>query len=345
MMRSNALVLWFVVAALTPLIGADGPYRVTKEIKIGGPGGWDYITVDPAAHRIYVSHATKIVVADTDSGAIVGEIADTPGVHGIAVAPDLGLGFTSNGRDNTSTIVDLKTLKPVMKVMTGGNPDAIFYERGRHEVYTFNGQGQSATVFDAKSGNVIATIPLMGKPEAPAFDADAKRLYVNLEDKNAIAVIDPDKHTLLATWPLTGCEEPTGLAVDVKRHRLFSVCSNSVMTVVDSQSGKVVTTAPIGARSDGAAFDPQTGYIFSSNGEGSLTVATLQGDTVTVVQTLMTQPSGRTIALDPTTHTVYIPAATMSTSAASPSTELRASQRPQPVPDSFRVLVLGMTTR
>ena len=333
-MRRKALVILFVVSAFTALAAADGPYRVVKEIKIGGAGGWDYISVDPAAHRIYVSHATKIVVADADSGNIVGEIADTPGVHGIAVAPDLGLGFTSNGRDNTSTIVDLKTLKPVMKVMTGGNPDAIFYERGRHEVYTFNGQGQSATVFDAKSGNVIATIPLMGKPEASAFDADAKRLYVNIEDKNAIAVIDPDKHTVLATWPLTGCEEPTGLAFDAKRHRLFSVCSNSVMTVVDSQSGKVLTTGPIGARSDGAAFDPQTGHIFSSNGEGSLTVATLQGNTVNIVQTLLTQPSGRTIALDPTTHTVYIPAATMGAAA--------AGQRPQPVPDSFRVLVVGM---
>jgi hypothetical protein len=333
-MRKNALVILCVVSSLTGVVAADGPYRVVKEIKIGGPGGWDYISVDPAAHRVYVSHATKVVVADADTGAIVGEIADTPGVHGMALAPDLGLGFTSNGRDNTSTIVDLKTLKPVMKVMTGGNPDAIFYEPGRHEVYTFNGQGRSATVFDAKSGNVIATIPLMGKPEAPAFDADAKRLYVNIEDKNAIAVIDPDKHAVLATWPLTGCEEPTGLAFDVKRHRLFSVCSNSVMTVVDSQSGKVVTTAPIGARSDGAAFDPQTGHIFSSNGEGSLTVATLDGNTVKIVQTLMTQPSGRTIALDPTTHTVYIPAATMGAAA--------AGQRPQPVPDSFRVLVVGM---
>ena len=333
-MSRNALAVVFVVSALAALAAADSPYSVVKEIKIGGTGGWDYITVDPAAHRVYVSHATKIVVADADSGNIVGEIADTPGVHGIALAPDLGLGFTSNGRDNTSTIVDLKTLKPVMKVMTGGNPDAIFYERGRHEVYTFNGQGQSATMFDAKSGNVIATIPLMGKPEAPAFDADAKRLYVNIEDKNAIAVIDPDKHSLLATWPLTGCEEPTGLAFDAKRHRLFSVCSNSVMTVVDSQSGKVVTTAKIGARSDGAAFDPQTGHIFSSNGEGSLTVATLQGNTVNIVQTLMTQASGRTIALDPTTHTIYIPAATMGAAA--------AGQRPQPVPDSFRVLVVGM---
>jgi hypothetical protein len=333
-MPRKALVIMLVVSAFTALAAGDSPYSVVKEITIGGPGGWDYITVDPTAHRVYVSHATKIVVADADSGNIVGEIADTPGVHGIAIAPDLGLGFTSNGRDNTSTIVDLKTLKPVMKVMTGGNPDAIFYERGRHEVYTFNGQGQSATVFDAKSGNVIATIPLMGKPEAPALDADAKRLYVNIEDKNAIAVIDPDKHTVLTTWPLTGCEEPTGLAFDAKRHRLFSVCSNSVMTVVDSQSGKVVTTAPIGARSDGAAFDPHTGHIFSSNGEGSLTVATLQGNTVTIVQTLMTQSSGRTIALDPTTHTVYIPAATMGAAA--------AGQRPQPVPDSFRVLVVGM---
>jgi len=333
-MRTHAVVMLLVMLAITAPSAADGPYSVVKDIKIGGPGGWDYITVDPAARRIYVSHATTIVVADADNGSIVGQIADTPGVHGIAIAPDLGRGFTSNGRDNTSTIVDLKTLKPLMKVMTGGNPDAIFYERQRHEVYTFNGQGQSATVFDANNGTVITTIPLMGKPEAPAFDADARRLYVNIEDKNAIAVIDPDKHTVLATWPLTGCEEPTGLAFDARRHRLFSVCSNSVMAVVDSQTGKVVTTAPIGARSDGAAFDPQTGYIFSSNGEGSLTVATLQGNTVTIVQTVTTQPSGRTIALDPTTHTVYIPAATMSAAA--------AGQRPQLVPDSFRVLVVAM---
>src|SRR4029079_14614835 len=155
-MRRNALVILCVVSALTAVAAADGPYSVVKEITIAGPGGWDYITSTPAADRVSVSHARKIVVADTDTGNLVGEIADTPGVHGIAVAPDLGLGFTSNGRDNTSTIVDLNTLKPVMKVMTGGNPDAIFYERWRHEVYTFNGQGQSATVFDAKSGNVIA---------------------------------------------------------------------------------------------------------------------------------------------------------------------------------------------
>jgi DNA-binding beta-propeller fold protein YncE len=325
------------VAAVCTAEAADTPYQIVKEIQIGGTGGWDYITVDPAAHRVYVSHATKIVVADTETGKIVGEIADTPGVHGIALATDLGLGFTSNGRDNTSTIVDLKTLKPVNTVMTGGNPDAIMYVAALKEVYTFNGQGQSATVFDPKTGKVLATIPLMGKPEAPAFDAAAKRIYVNVEDKNSIAVIDAVTHTVVASWPLTGCDEPTGLAFDARRHRLFSVCSNMVMTAVDSQSGRVVATAAIGARSDGAAFDPGTGYIFSSNGEGTLTVAILENNTIKVAQTAPTQASARTIALDPVTHRVYLPAATMSPAA--------AGQRPQPVPDSFKVLVLGTSQR
>ena len=338
MSRQTVRVLVLVaVAAVSTAHAADPTYQVIKEIQIGGVGGWDYISVDPAAHRIYVSHATKIVVADTETGMIVGEIADTPGVHGFALAVDLGRGFTSNGRDNTSTIVDLKTLKPIAKVMTGGNPDAIMYEPSSHEVYTFNGQGQSATVFDASSGKVVATIPLAGKPEAPAFDAEAKRIYVNIEDKNSVAVIDATTHTVVATWPLTGCEEPTGIAFDATRHRVFSVCSNKLMTVVDTQTGRMVTTGPIGARTDGAAFDPATGYIFSSNGEGTLTIAKLENNAITVVQTANTQASARTMTLDPVTHRVYLPAATMSAAA--------GGQRPQPVVDSFRVLVLGTSQR
>jgi DNA-binding beta-propeller fold protein YncE len=324
-----------VVAALATVHAADGPYQRAKDIAIGGTGGWDYIAVDSAAHRLYVSHATKIVVADIDSGKVVGEIADTPGVHGFAVAADLGLGFTSNGRENTSTIVELKTLKPVMKVTTGGNPDAILYDPVRHEVYTFNGQGQSATVFAAMTGKVVATIPLAGKPEAPAFDPGTNRIYVNIEDKNAIAVIDAQKHAVAATWPLAGCDEPTGLGFDAKGHRLFSVCGNKVMVATDSRSGKPLATAPIGDRSDGAAFDPGTGYIFSSNGEGTLTVARFADNKLSIVQTLPTQASARTMTLDPATHSLYLPAAMMA--------QASAGQRPQPVADSFKVLVLTMS--
>jgi len=319
-MRVATVVLVCSLTALA-IVRAEEPYHFIKEIPIGGPGGWDYITVDPQAHRLYVSHSTKVVVVDSETGKIVGEVPDTPGVHGFAIAPDLGRGFTSNGRENKSTIVDLKTLAVISKVDTGGNPDFILYEPDQKEVYTFNGSGKSATVFDATSGKVVATIDLGAKPEAAVEDRSEHRIFVNLEDTNSLAMIDTKAHARLATWPLAGCEEPTGLGYDAKNHRLFSVCHNKVMTVADSHTGKIVTTVPIGARVDGAAFDPATGYVFSSNGEGTVTIAHVDGpDKVTVVQTLRTQPSGRTMILDPTTHNIYIPAAT----------------------DSFKVLVYGM---
>ena len=335
MRRFTVLLALLFTAAF--VVHAADPYHVVKEIPIGGEGGWDYISVDPAAHRVYVSHATKIVVADIDSGKVVGEIPDTPGVHGFAVASDLGRGFTSNGRANTSTIVDLKTLKPLGTVTTQGNPDAIFYEPTQKEVYTMNGNGKSATVFDARTGKVIANIPLGAKPEAVAEDVPTNRLFVNLEDTGAIGVIDIKTHTLIATWPLAGCEEPTGLGYDPKNHRLFSSCGNKVMTVTDSVSGKVVTTAPIGNGADGGGFDPATGYAFASNGEdGTLTIAHLDNpNKLTVVQTLKTLVSGRTMILDPVTHNVFVPAAMTMPNPA-------GRGRPQPVAGTFKVLMYGM---
>jgi DNA-binding beta-propeller fold protein YncE len=333
-MRTRIGLIAFVIAASLGLHAAQEPYRFIKAIPIGGPGGWDYISLDSQAHRLYVSHATKVVVVDLDTDKVVGEIAPTPGVHGFAVAPDLGRGFSSNGRENASTIVDLKTLAAIAKVETGGNPDAVIYEPAHREVYTLNGSGKSATVFDAQTGKVTATIDLGGKPEAPAADRAAHRIFVNLEDTNQIAVIDTSAHAVVAKWPLTGCEEPTGLGYDPGRHRLFSACHNKVMTATDSLSGKVVATVPIGARTDGAAFDPATGYAFASNGEGTVTIARLDAsDRFTVVQTLKTEPSARTMVLDAVTHNIYLPAATMTTG---------ADGRSQAAPDSFRVLVYGM---
>jgi DNA-binding beta-propeller fold protein YncE len=324
-----------VILAASVAVGArQEPYHPIKEIAIGGPGGWDYISIDPQARRLYVSHSTKVVVVDLDTDKVVGEISPTPGVHGFALAPDLGRGFSSNGRENTSTIVDLKTLATIGKVETGANPDAILYEPERREVYTFNGTGKSATVFDAQTGKVTATIDLGGKPEAPVTDRAAHRIFVNLEDTATIAAIDTSTHGVVAKWPLTGCEEPTGLGYDAAHHRLFSACHNKVMTMTDSVSGKVLTSMPIDARTDGAAFDPSTGYAFASNGEGTVTIAHLDGpDALKVVQTLKTQPSARTMVLDPTTHYIYLPAATMTAG---------ADGRPQPAPDTFRVLVYGM---
>jgi DNA-binding beta-propeller fold protein YncE len=313
------------------LQAADPAYQVVKEIPIGGAGGWDYLIVDPVAHRLYVSHATKIVVADSDTGKIVGEIPDTPGVHGIALAPDLGRGFTSNGRANSSTIVDLKTLKPLGTVPTGANPDSIRYLPERKEVWTFNHTGGSITVFDPMTAKVIATIEVGGELEEAVDDPAVHRVYVNVEDKGTIAVIDTVKHATVATWPIADCEGPTGLAFDVKNHLLLSACDGR-MAVTDSRSGKPVTSFPIADGVDGNGFDPASGLAFASSGTGVLTIAHEDArNKFTVVQTVTTQPSGRTMWLEPTTHRVYVPVA-MTT----PVQNGRAGI----VPDTMKVLVL-----
>jgi len=320
------------LAASLGLAAADATYRVVGEIQIGSEGGWDYVIGDPASHRLFVSHATRIVVADTMTGKVVGEIPDTPGVHGFAIASDLGRGFTSNGRANTSTIVDLATLKPLGTVMTGANPDSIRYLPDRKEVWTFNHTGKSVTAFEAMTGKVVATIDVGGELEEAVEDPAAHRVYVNVEDKNAIGVLDTVAHTLVATWPLSGCEGPTGLAFDAKNHLLLSACDGK-MAVTDSRTGKTVTSFPIADRVDGNGFDPGTGLAFASSGTGVLTVAHQDAaDRFTVVQTVKTQPSGRTMWLDATTHRVYVPVAT---------TAPGPNGRAQITPGSMKVLVLA----
>lgn len=278
-------------------------------------------------------------MVDIDAGKVVGEIPDTPGVRGFAVAPDLGRGFTSNGRGNNSTIVDLKTLKTLGMVATGGNPDAIYYEPSRKEIYTMNGMSNNATVFEAQTGKVVATIDLGVKPEAVVQDRPSGRLFVNLEEEaGEIAVIDTKTHTVAAKWPLTGCQEPTGLGYDPRNHRLLSACANKVMVMTDSVSGKIVATVPNGSGADGAAFDPGTGFAFASNGaDGTVTIAHLDSpNTLTVVQTLTTQTSGRTMILDPVTHNIFVPAAMTMPNPA-------GRGRPVPVTGTFKVLMYGMT--
>jgi len=304
-----ALFAAFVIAA--GAVGAqEGPYRFARAIPIGGEGGWDYLTVDAQAHRLYVSHATKIVVIDTESYKAVGEIADTPGVHGIALAPELGRGFSSNGRENKVSIVDLKTLKTIQKVTTGDNPDAILYEPGRKEVYAFNGRGKSATVIDAAKGTVIATIPLEGKPEFAQADSKAGRIFVNLEDLNSIKVIDTAKHAVAATWPIAPGESASGMAIDLDNHRLYIGCDNKLMLMIDNTNGAVVYSVPIGEGVDANAFDPATKLAFASSG-GSATVTVAREESPTllkVVQTLKTVKGARTMALDPLTHRIYLAA-------------------------------------
>src|SRR5438874_6968303 len=274
-MRHAVAVLAIAGLAAAGLVHAqDGPYRFSKEIAIGGEGGWDYLSVDPAAHRLYVSHAAKVVVIDTQANKVVGEITDTPGVHGFAIAADLGRGFSSNGRENKVSIIDLKTLKLIQKVDTGENPDAILYEPARKEVYAFNGRSKSATVIDAQSGKVVATIPLEGKPESGQADSKAGKVYVNMEDLNAIKVIDTATHKVASTWPIAPGEAATGMAFDSATHRLFIGCDNKLMLMVDSTNGTIVYSVPVGAGVDSTWFDPATKLAFTSDGEsGTVTIA------------------------------------------------------------------------
>ncbi|HXK10593.1 MAG TPA: YncE family protein [Vicinamibacteria bacterium] len=343
-MKTHRLVVVLAVLAsgLAPRLGAaDGPYRKLKEIPIGGEGGWDYLSVDATGRRLYVSHATKVVVVDIDQDAVVGEIAPTPGVHGIAVAADLGRAFVSNGRADNVSIVDLKTLRIVGTVKTGQNPDAILYEPVHHEVYAFNGRGKSATVFDAKSGEVRATIPLPGKPEFAAFDEKAGRVYDNIEDTSQIVAIDAATHAVAATWPIAPGEEASGLAIDPAAHRLFVGCGNERMLMVDGASGKVLAAVPIGAGVDANAFDPGTGLAFASSGVGTLTVARPEGpDKLSVVQTLATPRGSRTMTLDPKTHRLYVAAADFAPPATGPAGR---PQRPQVLAGSFKIVVYEMS--
>jgi DNA-binding beta-propeller fold protein YncE len=318
---------------------APPEYRAVTEIPVGREGGWDYLAEDVVSRRLYVTHATRVVVIDMDTNEVVGEIPELPGVHGFAVAHDLGLGFASNGRENTIAIVDLNTLEVLGRVDTGDNPDGILFVPGFDEVYAFNGRGHSATVMNARTGEVVATIPLPGKPEFAVFDPEARRIYNNIEDTNEIAVIDAATHELVALWPIAPGEEASGLAIDLANHRLFAVCGNALMVVVDSESGAVVASVPIGDGSDAARFDPGTQLAFSSNGEGTVTVVHEDSPTsFSVVQTLTTQRSARTMTLDPSTHRIYLSAAQYEDQ---PADSTGAPQRPRMVPGTFEVLVFG----
>ena len=325
----------FLLADLA-LAGSSG-YHVVKTIPIGGPGRWDYDLVDSAARRVYVSHQTHVVVLDADSYAVVGDIPNTLGVHGIAVASDLGRGFTSNGRANTITIFDLKTLKVISTVKSGGqNPDAIYYDAGSKRVFAFNGRSGNATAINAADGTVAGNIAVGGKPEFAAGD-DKGHVYVNIEDKSELLEIDAQKLSVLHRWPLTGCKEPSGLAIDQKNRRLFSVCGNKKMVVVNADTGKVVATPAIGEDPDAAGFDPDTQLAFSSNGEsGDLTVIHQDSpDKYTVVDTVPTKKYARTMAIDFKTHNIFLPVAEFEPVAP------KGEEEPPMKPNSFEVLLVG----
>ena len=329
-----------LVAAAPALAATPAHYKLDKVITLGGDGGWDYLTYDAPAKRLFLARATRVMVVDPASGKVMKVIPGTDGVHGIALAHDLGKGFTSNGRESTVTVFSLKTLEQIEKIkVTGENPDAIVYEPVTHRVFTMNGGSNSSTVIDAAGDKAVATIPLDGRPEFAVADGQGK-VFVNIESKSELSEIDAATAKVVKTWSLAPCGSPSGLALDKQHRRLFSGCDNKLMAVSDADAGKVVASFPIGEGVDATRFDPDTGLAFSSNGEGTLTVAHEDSpDKYTVLEDAPTQKYARTMALDPATHTVYLVTADVKIEPSVPE-----GQRPKRtvLPGSFRVLVMGL---
>jgi DNA-binding beta-propeller fold protein YncE len=299
-------ILTLCLAMLSLSAFSQETYHIIKKIPIPGQGGFDYLTVDEAGRRLYVSHGTQVEVIDVDSGAIVGKIPNTLGVHGIAIAPEVGRGFVSAGQTSTVTIFDLKTLKTIAEVPTGKKPDAIIYDPATSQVFAFNGGGDSTTVISAADGKVVATLDLGGGPEFAASDGNGY-VFNNLEDESKLVKINSRKLTVDEHWPLAPCEAPSSMAMDRPNRRIFIGCRSKVMAVVDADSGKVITTVPIGDHVDASAFDPDSRLIFNSNGEGTISVIHEDSpDKYSVVQTVKTLPRAKTMALDPKTHQLFL---------------------------------------
>jgi DNA-binding beta-propeller fold protein YncE len=340
-MRKQIVTLIVLACLCAGSMKAFAPtqYQVKQKYVLGGEGGWDYLTFDAAGKRLFISRGTHVMVVDPYKGSVVGDIPNTPGVHGIALAQDLGKGFTSNGRENTVTVFDLKTLKETARIkLEAENPDAILYDPSSKRVFTFNGRSKNATVIDAVKDTVISNIPLNGKPEFGVADGKGM-VFVNIEDTSELTSIDASNAKVAKTWKLTGCEEPSGLAMDQKHHRLFAGCHNKVMAVVNAEDGKVVNTPAIGEGVDANAFDPGTDLAFSSNGDGTLTVVHEDSaDKYTVAQNVATQRGARTMALDTNNHDVYL--VTAEIEEAPPAKEGERPRRSMK-PGTFTLLVVG----
>ncbi len=338
MLRLAALSL------LLPLVagGAPAPYRVAQTYVLGGTGGWDYVTYDASSKRLFVSRATHVMVVDPHSGSVVGDIPNTPGVHGIALAPDLRKGFTSNGADGTITVFALPSLETLATIQTNGkNPDGIAYEPATQRVVALNGGSNDATVIDARTGIVVATIPLAGRPEFPAADGRGT-VYVNIESTSEIVAIDTRAATVAARFPLGTCRNPTGLSMDVPHRRLFTACTGE-MGVVDADTGKMLATLPTGAGTDATAYDDRRSLAFASNGREATVTVVREDDPnhFTVLQNTATAPGARTMALDPASGSIYLVTAKL---VENPNaTSYRGRYRA--LPGTFELLVMDSSTR
>src|SRR5271165_468867 len=333
MKRMLALFLATATIAAIPA-AAQKSYKLADRVKLGGEGGWDYLTYDPDGKRVFITRGTHVMVIDAASLKVTGDIPDLSGVHGVAVAPELGRGFITSGGDNMLAIFDLKTLKVLDKVKVGERPDAVLYDASAKRVYTFNAKTQDSTVVDAASGKVVGAVPLGGKPETGVADGKGN-VFVNIEDKNEIVRIDTAKLSVAEHYPLAGCDEPSALAFDSAHRRLFAGCGSKIMAVVDPDAGKLVTTVDIGAGVDAGAFNPKTQQIFMSCGEGVLTVIHEDSpDKYSVLQNVPTAKGARTMALDEVSSTVYTVTAQFDPAPPPPG------QRRKIIPDTFELLVV-----
>ena len=332
----SILALTTALAICNAANAQSSGYHVLNTFHIPSSGGWDYVAVSPVTDNIYVSHGTQVNILNKNTGDSVGVIPNTTGVHGIAFAPEFKKGFTSNGRINTVTVFDINTNAVLAQIKTGENPDAIIYDPYSKKVYTCNGRSKDLSVIDPATNEVIKTVALGGKPETPVSD-EAGNLYINIEDQSEIAVVNTKTFTVDNRWKIGSGKEPSGLAIDIKTKRLFAGCDNKLLIVVNAENGKVVKELPIGDGCDGVVFDPELKNIFSSNGEGTLTVIhEKSAKDFEVVDNLPTKKGARTSAIDEKTHKVYLPTADFA--APNPGEQGR---RPGMVPGTFQVLVVG----
>ena len=314
-------------------------YHLIKKVKLGGEGGWDYLSVDASSRRLFISRGTHVMVVDADQGTVVGDIPNTQGVHGIALVPEMNKGFTSNGRTATVTIFDMKTLKALGEVKTDKDPDAIIYDPASKRVFTFNGDASSSTAIDAATGKVVGTVALGGGPEFAAADGKG-HVFVNLEDKGQLVKVDATTLKVEKSWPLAPCESPSGLAIDAEHEILVVGCHNKMMAFVDGNSGHIIGTVPIGQGVDANRFDADSGFAFASCGDGTVTVAHEDSpDKFSAVDTINTQRGARTMELDRSNHNLYLVSADFGATPA--ATAEHPHPRPAIVPDTFVLLIYG----
>ena len=333
MKRIFALILAVTTLIATPA-AAQKSYKLADRVKLGGEGGWDYLVYDSDANRLFITRGTHVMVVDAKTLKATADIPDLSGIHGVALAPEVGRGFITSGGDNMLAIFDLKTLKVLDKVKVGERPDAVLYDASAKRVYTFNARSQDSTVVDAATGKVVGTVPLGGKPETGVTDGKGN-VYVNIEDRSEIVRIDAAKLTVAEHYPMAGCDEPSALAFDVAHRRLFAGCASKIVAVVDPDAGKLVTTVDIGGGVDAGAFNPKTQQIFMSCGEGVLTVIHEDSpNKYTVVQNVPTVRGARTMALDAASNTVYSVTAQYDPNPPAPG------QRRATVPGTFELLVV-----